>query len=124
MPFAQYIHIMFPYPTRLLFFISAASLSLNLASCRSSVAESPQDATTCSTPATVRDLSGLDGCGKVLELAGGKHLLPSGSSWTSFASTDGQRVVISYQANPQPNICMAGEGVTVTCIRTTDAAGH
>ncbi|WP_157887014.1 hypothetical protein [Hymenobacter sp. PAMC 26628] len=38
-------------------------------------------AATCGTPATVRDLGGLDRCGKVLELAGGAHLLPAGFVW-------------------------------------------
>ncbi len=71
----------------------------------------------CTTPATVRDLSGLDGCGKVLELAGGARLLPNGRVWQGFAATAGQRVTISY--TPLAGVmtaCMAGQSVTVTCI--------
>ncbi|OGX91847.1 hypothetical protein BEN49_18270 [Hymenobacter coccineus] len=74
-------------------------------------------AAACTTPATVRDLSGLDGCGKVLELAGGVRLLPNGPVWQGFASTAGQRVTISY--TPLAGVmttCMAGQSVTVTCI--------
>ncbi|MGI4886908.1 MAG: hypothetical protein ACRYFR_18270 [Janthinobacterium lividum] len=74
-------------------------------------------AAACSTPATVRDLSGLDGCGKVLELAGGARLLPAGPVWQGFAAADGQRVTIAY--TPLAGVmttCMAGQPVTITCI--------
>jgi hypothetical protein len=115
------MRISFSNPVRLFRLLNACTMSLiSLSGCHPSVAEGPKDDTACTTPATVRDLTGLDGCGKVLELAGGKRLLPGGPLWTSFASTDGQRVIISYEANPQPNICMAGEGITITCIRTAD----
>ncbi|TPG66507.1 hypothetical protein [Hymenobacter nivis] len=74
-------------------------------------------AAACGTPATVRDLSGLDGCGKVLELADGTRLLPAGPAWQGFAAADGQRVTIAY--TPLAGVmttCMAGKSVTITCI--------
>ena len=79
---------------------------------------------TCVTPATVRDLTGLDGCGMVLELAGGKRLGPVGPLWVAFASTPGQRVFISYEPFDGASACMAGKLVTITCIRAADANGN
>jgi hypothetical protein len=74
-------------------------------------------AAACGTPATVRDLSGLDGCGKVLELADGARLLPAGPAWQGFAATDGQRVTIAYTPLAgMMTTCMAGKSVTITCI--------
>jgi hypothetical protein len=78
------------------------------------------DPQNCNVPATVRDLSGLDGCGKVLELTNGKRLEPFGSTWTSFPSTDGQRVLIGYQPAEGGSICMVGAIVTITCIRADE----
>ncbi len=75
-------------------------------------------------PATVRDLTGLDGCGKVLELANGRRLEPSGAEWTNFKSANGQRVIVRYEPNNHlGSICMVGQSVTVTCIQAADAAG-
>ncbi|UOQ96378.1 hypothetical protein MUN81_14105 [Hymenobacter sp. 5317J-9] len=74
----------------------------------------------CDTPATVRDLSGLDGCGKVLELANGKRLEPHGTAWNSFPSANGQHVVIGYVPAGSVSICMVGQPVEITCIRGAD----
>lgn len=74
-------------------------------------------AAACGTPATVRDLSGLDGCGKVLELAGGTRLLPAGPAWQGFAAADGQRVTVAYTPLASAmTTCMAGQSVTITCV--------
>ena len=73
--------------------------------------------TACVTPATVRDISGLDGCGKVLELTGGTRLLPFGPVWEKFPAANDQRVTISYEPlTDMMTTCMAGKSVTVTCI--------
>jgi len=72
----------------------------------------------CSTPATVRDLTGLDGCGKVLELSNGTRLEPTGPLWSSFNSTDGLQVLVGYRPISGGSICMVGQLVEVTCIRT------
>lgn len=85
----------------------------------------------CSTPATLRDLSGLDGCGFVFELDDGKILIPlilgyCGTPPLSPAITedplynfnweDGKRVMIDYTIADMPNICMAGQVVKITCL--------
>jgi hypothetical protein len=71
----------------------------------------------CGTPATIRDLTGLDGCGFVLELDNGKRLEPHGPLWQNYAKHDGERVTISYVAEPAMSICMVGEGVKLDCIQ-------
>lgn len=82
---------------------------------------------TCNVKATVVDLTGLDGCGKVLELEDGRRLIPfifcgtpplpeQYSFWLNKAK-DGMKVTISYTTNEMVNICMAGETVNLECIR-------
>ncbi|MDO7885601.1 hypothetical protein [Hymenobacter cheonanensis] len=71
----------------------------------------------CGTLATVRNLTGLDGCGYVLQLDTGKRLEPHGSLWQGFGKHDGDRVTISYESEPGASICMVGEGVKLTCIQ-------
>jgi hypothetical protein len=71
----------------------------------------------CSTPATVRNLTGFDGCGYVLQLDNGQRLEPHGALWQSFTPHDGDRVTISYEAEPAASICMVGTGVKLTCIQ-------
>lgn len=75
----------------------------------------------CTTPATVRDLTGLDGCRMVLELADGKRLEPAGEVWQNFPAKDGEAVFISYESESRVSICMVGESVRLTCIRSTVA---
>ncbi|MBD2722438.1 hypothetical protein [Hymenobacter armeniacus] len=74
----------------------------------------------CDTPATVRDLSGLDGCGKVLELANGKRLEPRGTAWTSFPSANGQHVIIGYVPSGSASICLVGQPAEITCIQSAN----
>jgi hypothetical protein len=86
----------------------------------------------CETRATVKDLSGLDGCGFVLQLEDGTNLIPyrvfycgtpplpeniEKDPLTDFQLVDGMRVMINYELLPDMvSSCMAGEFVKVTCI--------
>jgi hypothetical protein len=88
--------------------------------------------TTCGTPATVRDLTGLDGCGFVFELADGSRLEPQRLFFCGtpplpkevtedplyqFEFVDGKKVTIGYEACPDcASICMAGTMVKITCL--------
>lgn len=93
----------------------------------------------CSTKAIIRDLSGLDGCGYVLELEDGTRLEPV---WPSlfcgtpplpkeitedplynFEFVDGKRVIISYEEVGNMSICMVGTTVKITCIREDSSFG-
>lgn len=85
----------------------------------------------CSTPATLRDLTGLDGCGFVFELDNGTRLEPLRMLYCgtpplpkevtedplyNFEWVDGKRVLINYELSSSPSICMVGQTVKITCI--------
>ncbi|HEY3429182.1 MAG TPA: hypothetical protein VGK39_00815 [Cyclobacteriaceae bacterium] len=89
------------------------------------------DSETCSVPATVRDLTGLDGCGFVFELENGTRLEPnrplrcgtppvakeqSEDPLYNFEFVDGKQVLISYEKTESPSICMVGPVVNITCL--------
>lgn len=97
-----------------------SALSVLLAPALSCQDEAPTPA--CQTPATLRDLTGLDGCGYVLELADGQRLEPHGPTWAAYPKHDGERVTVSFIDDPAPSICMAGRGVELQCIQQQD--GH
>ncbi|GAB3838379.1 hypothetical protein [Hymenobacter jeollabukensis] len=99
---------------RLLSLLAAVALLPLAFGCQDSQNEPNPD---CKTYATIRDLTGLDGCGFVLELADGKRLEPHGELWQKYAKHDGERVTISYVSEPAAGICMVGEGVKLTCIQ-------
>lgn len=92
--------------------------------------------TECLTAATVRDLSGLDGCGFVFEKSDGSYLEPvrnffcgtpplpqdvENDPLRNFTFRDGQRVMIGYTPAEMASVCMAGAVVKITCIREIDS---
>lgn len=102
-----------------------------------SCSDEPTKITGCTTPATVKDLTGLDGCGFVFELEDGTRLEPV---WTvgfcgtpplpkevtedplyNFAFVDGKKVTIGYEPLTSPSICMVGQTVKITCIQEVSA---
>ena len=89
----------------------------------------------CGTPATIRDLRGLDGCGFVLELENGQRLEPvpvfrCGNDpnlltmdSSNFTWKDGLRVTIGYkELKDRASICMTGKMVEITCIELATAS--
>lgn len=97
-----------------------------------SCSEVTLDPVVCGVPATVRDLTGLDGCGWVFELEDGTKVEPY---WPWFCGTpplpaemtesplynyqyvDGKEVYISYEAVPDVgSSCMTGTIGKITCI--------
>lgn len=82
--------------------------------------------------ATVRDLTGLDGCGYVFELADGTRLEPMRLFYCGtpplskeitedplydFEFLDGKKVKIAYEEIPDAaSICMVGKIVKITCL--------
>lgn len=86
----------------------------------------------CSVPATVRDLTGFDGCGWVFELSDGQRLEPqrmilmcgtpplppeiTEDPLYDFEWVNGKTVYISYQELDAASICMVGPVVKITCI--------
>jgi hypothetical protein len=85
----------------------------------------------CSTAATVRDLTGLDGCGFVFELEDGTRLEPlrigycgtpplpkeiTNDPLYNFVFVNGKKVKIGYERLESPSICMVGQVVKITCL--------
>lgn len=81
--------------------------------------------------ATVRDLTGLDGCGYVFELEDGTRLQPYMIGYCGtpplpkevtedplygFDWVDGKRVKIGYESTKALSACMNGIVVKVTCL--------
>jgi len=82
--------------------------------------------------ATVKDLTGLDGCGFVFELTDGTKLEPqmlffcgtpplpkevTENPLYDFQWVDGKQVRIAYEEIPDASsICMAGKIVKITCL--------
>jgi hypothetical protein len=88
----------------------------------------------CTTKATVKDLSELDGCGLVFELEDGTILEPERRVYVMppkpeedplyyFELIAGQKVIIGYESSNAGSICMAGEMVFVTCIQSVQTGG-
>jgi hypothetical protein len=92
----------------------------------------------CGTPATVRDMTGLDGCWYVFELGDGTRLMPvwdigycgtpplpkevTEDPLYNFQFTDGKKVIIGYEGRPNHvTDCMDGKPVKITCLETVDA---
>ena len=73
----------------------------------------------CNTFATVKDMTGLDGCKLMLILYNGKKFLPVKIQDESFKLKAGQTVEFAYEIlEDMMGICMAqDEMVIVTCIR-------
>jgi len=83
--------------------------------------------------ATVRDLTGLDGCGFVFELEDGTRLEPNRIGYCGtgplpkeitedplfdFEFIDGKRVIIGFEeVEGAAGICMVGPIVKVTCLQ-------
>ena len=84
--------------------------------------------TSCATEATVVDMTGLDGCGLMFELADGTRLEPERRTYVQAPTLEedplyhfdlkaGQVVKINWQESPGlASICMAGPIVFMTCI--------
>ena len=104
--------------------------SIAFVQCAYDEAEQPQ-VNTCSTPATIRDLTNLGGCGFIFELQDGSRLeplivfgcgtppLPNNpeNPLSNFNMVDGKKVFINYDAVPDmASACMVGPIVKITCI--------
>jgi len=67
--------------------------------------------------ATIKDLSGLDGCSYVVELKNGEKLEVINLSDFDIKIEDGNQVSISYhEATEGMSICMVGKIVEADCI--------
>lgn len=65
---------------------------------------------------TVRDMTGLDGCGLLLQLENSSFLEPVKVP-AGITLQPGRRAEIRYKNDPRISICMAGPTVEVTFLR-------
>jgi hypothetical protein len=109
--------------------LGAIAFAVLLVACKEEVLK-----TSCNNAvtATVRDLTGLDGCGYIFELADGTKLeaqmllycgtppLPkeiTENPLYNFQFVDGKQVRIGFEEIPDAvSICMVGKVVKITCI--------
>lgn len=70
--------------------------------------------------ATFKDLTGLDGCGYVIELENGKRLEPVNLSEFSITPVNGSKIWVKYHLFEGGSICMVGDLVEVDCISERD----
>ncbi len=98
-----------------LLFIFPVLLLLNLAACK----KNNDSSAACpnGVSATFKNLTGLDGCGYVLELSDGSRLEITNLSALNLTPEDGMKVKVEYSnQNDQASICMVGAIVRVDCI--------
>ncbi len=71
-----------------------------------------------SVHATLKNLTGLDGCSWVLVLDNGKKLEPTNlKKFDNIKLEDGKEVFVKYEAKPlAASICMVGTIVEIICI--------
>ena len=79
----------------------------------------------CNIKATLRDYTGLDGCGFVLVLENGGVLeMGDFDEEPDFQFNDGMEVSISYEEmQGVATICMVGPIVRIMCMKTIYGAG-
>jgi hypothetical protein len=108
-----------------------------LAGCSSDEPGKDKSTTSCSTPAIIKDMTGLDGCGYVLQMQDGSLLEPlivfrcgtppipenePADPMAGFELIDGKKVMIDYvPLDSAVSICMVGRVVRITCITEVDA---
>lgn len=76
------------------------------------------------TEGIVKDYTGLDGCGFIIELENGDKLEPAQVLDSNFVFYDGQKVIFTYtELKDVGSICMVGKIVRIESIREADCNG-
>ncbi len=107
--------------------VIAAMLGVSLLKCGGDESATNSEPVGCNVRAKVVDLSGLDGCGIVLELENGTRLMPEKRTYIQapkieddplyyFDLVPGASVQIAYRETNRANVCMVGPTVFITCI--------
>ena len=69
------------------------------------------------TEAVLKNLTGFDGCGWILEIKDNKHLEPENLNDFNVPLKDGQKVLIRYQTTDNDSYCMVGPTVKLLELR-------
>lgn len=64
----------------------------------------------------MKNLSGLDGCGWVLELDNGARLEPINLNAFDVKLVEGKKIYVTYEDFPGASICMVGQIVKITSV--------
>ena len=97
-------------------YLLAFILVLQISGCNKSSSENAQ-ACENAHKAKFKDLTGLDGCGMVIQLQNGSYLEPTNLHEMDIEMTDGKKIWISYHSLPNmASICMVGDIVEIDCI--------
>lgn len=66
--------------------------------------------------ATIRDFTGLDGCGWVVVLNDSENLEPTNLHAFGLELEDGMKVKVKYHETDGASVCMVGKIVEIECI--------
>ena len=66
--------------------------------------------------AKFKDLTGLDGCGMVIEREDGQRLEPVNLGDFPITPEDGMKIRVQYHTVSAGSICMVGEMVAIDCL--------
>ncbi|MFT4762640.1 MAG: hypothetical protein ACI9XO_000147 [Paraglaciecola sp.] len=99
------------------------SLLIAVFSCKTNQNSVGENGKECSTIGTVKDFSGLDGCGFLIVLENGDKLNPAKISDADFELKAGQKIKFSYKEMPDmTGICMSEKAIVeVICIKEISA---
>ena len=101
------------------------SLALFIFSCTPSSTQkmSQKDTSQCTTMATVKDFTGLDGCRFLFVLENGDKYLPTSINDATFVLKDNQKIKFGYkEIEGAMSICMAEKkSIEVSCIKLISA---
>jgi hypothetical protein len=109
-------------------------ISLSFFGCKEDIAVP----SSCTFSATVKDMTGLDGCGYVFVLDDGKIIEPYRTMFCgtppfskeitddplyNFQFVDGKKVMLSYETVENAfGICMAGQVAKITCLSESEVS--
>jgi hypothetical protein len=67
-------------------------------------------------PVKMKNLTGLDGCGWVLELSDGSRMEPINMNDFEVKLVEGKKIYVTYEDFPGASICMVGKIVKITSV--------
>jgi hypothetical protein len=67
-------------------------------------------------PVKMKNLTGLDGCGWVLELSDGSRMEPINLNAFNVKMVEGKKIYVTFEDFPAASICMVGKIVKITSV--------
>jgi hypothetical protein len=98
---------------KMFFALILAGLIASVQSCDKDCGTAPCDN---AQTATLKDFTGLDGCGFVLVLADSTVLEPTNLEEFLTTPVDGQTITVAFHEVDMASICMVGPMVVIDCL--------